>query len=137
MPTRSSIPLALVLVLSAATCSRPRASPPDTATVDSAIPAVEVIVAESLAKIAESPKPVDTQKVVRYCDVYPEHCRPCPTGPGTCGGSPLAGACCCQGGGCVAVGFASDCDPACDFLPCEWGYQTEDDVGSPEVWCYD
>ncbi len=82
---------------------------------------------------------VEELKFKRYCDVKPDHCRPCPTGPGTCGGQPIAGACCCPGQGCVAVPNAEDCpnDTGCDFYVCEWGYQTTGSDGLPEVWCYD
>jgi hypothetical protein len=125
MSIRLHIPAAIaVALLSSVTCARART------------PQLEL--EASAAPVTEAAPPAKTvSEPVRYCDVYPQFCRPCPGKPGSCGGEPMAGGCCCEGGGCVGVGLAGDCDPACDFLPCEWGYQTEDASGTPEFWCYD
>lgn len=118
-------------LLSLATCSRTH---PTTA-VEIPPPSEETVIAETSAEAASVV--AFTSKPTHYCHVFPEHCSRCPE-PGTCGEQPMAGACCCaSGGGCVGVGLAGDCDPACDFWPCEAGYEYEDANGVPAVQCFD
>jgi hypothetical protein len=120
--------LATISLLSLLTCSR--ATTP-TETIEAGPPLPE-------AAEPEQPPPKRARATgTHFCDVYPERCRPCPGEPGSCGGEPVAGACCCGANGCEAVELASSCDTGCDFYYCEWGYQSEDANGYPEFTCYD
>lgn len=102
--------------------SSPNESSPDQVKAD----AVEVSVAAIV--------PSDDR---HYCDAFPQNCRPCEGEPGSCGGEPVAGACCCEGNGCIGVSLAGECPVACDFYVCEWGYQDTDANGKPKFVCYD
>jgi hypothetical protein len=100
-------------------------------------PKVEAVVAEQETAALADPNLQVAVKIAHYCEAFPDHCKRCPTGPGTCGGSQGAGACCCGAAGCMGVALATDCDVGCDFYYCEWGYQTTNADGKPEFWCFD
>jgi hypothetical protein len=122
--------LATTSLLSLLTCSRASTPAPLEVSTAGATPEAEQPSEAEPAKRARATG-------IHYCDVYPERCRPCPGEPGSCGGEPVAGACCCGGNGCEGVELASSCDTGCDFYYCEWGYQSEDAAGIPEFTCYD
>jgi hypothetical protein len=68
-----------------------------------------------------------------FCDVHPEYCGRCPI-PGTCG-EPDIWVCCIDGGGCVAVLKAAECEG--DIYSCDWGESTVGADGKPAVICYE
>jgi hypothetical protein len=127
--TMRTITLAALLLASLA-CNRASAPP-------SGLESAPAPPEPSTTPNASTPDAVASATGRRYCDIYPQHCRPCTGAPGSCGGEPLAGACCCEGNGCVGVALAGECPVACDFLPCEWGYQDTGTDGKPVVICFD